>query len=120
MKLLGVFSGFYDQTVTFDATGQIWRVRELRSRFKKSWWLTPLVHTIFNPWVDVELIWQHPQQFRLEDLKERYLHAVDHDDDNLTQFVNAPELKKKIEAAQSFNDLIYVYRWMQTDHSDEN
>ena len=119
MKLLGVFSGFYEQALVFDATGKVWRASQLRSRHKKSWWLTLLVHTVFNPWVDVEISWDQPRQFQLEELKDLYLRAVDQDDDILTQFVDAPELKKKIKEAESFDDLVRVYRWMQSDHSNE-
>lgn len=119
MKLLGQFSGFYAQIVAFDAAGKVWRVKELRSRYRKSWWLMPLVYTVFNPWIDVELLWEEPRAYRLEELKERYLEAVDQDDDILTQFVDAPELKSRIAAARSFDDLVKVYRWMRTDHSDE-
>jgi hypothetical protein len=119
MKLLGVFSGFYEQALVFDATGKVWRASQLRSRYKKSWWLMPLVHTVFNPWVDVEISWEQLRSFQLEELKDLYSRAVDQDDDILTQFVDAPELKKRITAARSFDDLAGVYRWMQTDQPNE-
>ena len=119
MKLLGVFSGFYEQLEVFDATGEIWRVQELRCRYQKSWWLTILVHTVYNPWVDVSASWREPMEYRIEDLKVAYTKAVDQDDDILTQFVEASELKTKIAAAASFEDLADVYRWMEADHSDK-
>ncbi len=53
-------------------------------------------------------------------LSPEFRDAVDKDDDILTQFVEANELKKRIAAAQSFDSLVEVYRWMQTDHADEN
>lgn len=40
-------------------------------------------------------------------------------DDILAQFVEAAELKKKIAEVHSFDSLIEVYRWMETDHSHE-
>ena len=119
MKLLGVFSGFYELSEVFDAAGRAWRVEELQCRYRKSWWLTALVHTVFNPWVDVSFSWREPAEYRIKDLKTAYSNSVDQDDDILTQFVEAAELKSKIAAAESFEDLVRVYEWMKTDHSDE-
>jgi hypothetical protein len=50
---------------------------------------------------------------------ERYSEAVDKDDDILTQFVEAKELKQRIASAKSFQELVEVYNWMKTDHTDE-
>ncbi|MEN9401680.1 MAG: hypothetical protein RL091_383, partial [Verrucomicrobiota bacterium] len=62
---------------------------------------------------------REPKSFDLEELKQAYSKAVDKDDDILTQFVEAAELKKRIAEVQSFDSLIEVYRWMETDHSYE-
>jgi hypothetical protein len=115
MKLLGVFSGFYEQLMVVDSAGNGWRIREVRSSYKKSWWLTILVHTVFNPSVDVQFIWEEPRSISLEDVKSHYLKAVEADDDILTQFVEPEVLKQKIIEAKSLAALGDVCRWAQRD-----
>jgi hypothetical protein len=54
----------------------------------------------------------------LTELKDAYVKAIDADDDILTQFVEASDLKQMVEKAQTFAALVDVYRWMETDHFD--
>jgi hypothetical protein len=115
MKLLGVFSGFYEQLEVFDSAGKLWRLQELRCRQKKSRLLRLVVHLFYNPWVDVEYVWAEPRDYTLEKLRSRFLTAIDRDDDILTQFVEPEVLKKKAEAAMSFAELATVYRSSQKD-----
>lgn len=75
-------------------------------------------NTVYNPRVSVTILWREPKPFDLEELKQAYSKAVDNDD-IIAQFVEAAELKKKIAGAHSFDTLIEVYRWMETDHSYE-
>jgi hypothetical protein len=114
MKLLGLFSGFYEQLTVFDAHGKAWRVIELRSRHKTRWFHV-LVRLFYNPWVDVEFVWRAPIDYQLEDLKACYIAAVEADDDILTQFVEQEELKEKIGAAGSFAELSRIYQWAQKE-----
>jgi len=116
---LGVFSGFVEKNTVFDRDGRKWQAKGAEAPFKKSWWRVLLANSVYNPRVSVTILWHEPKPFDLEELKQAYLKAVDKDDDILTQFVEAAELKKKIAEAQSFDSLIEVYRWMETDHSDE-
>lgn len=115
MKLLGVFSGFYEQLDVFDSGGKVWRLQELRCRQKKSRWLRILVHLFYNPWVDVEYVWAVPRDYTIDELKSRYLAAIESDDDILTQFISADVLKKKTEAASSFAELASIYRNSQKE-----
>jgi hypothetical protein len=116
---LGAFSGFVEKSTVFDRDGRKWQAKGLEAPFKKSWWRVILANTVYNPRVSVTTLWREPKPFDLEELKQAYSKAVDKDDDILTQFVEAAELKKKIAEAQSFDSLIEVYRWMETDHSYE-
>jgi hypothetical protein len=42
------------------------------------------------------------------------------DEDILTQSVEAKELTKRIAEAQSFEGLVSVFQWMETDHYSED
>ncbi len=116
MKLLGVFSGFYEQRTVFDAGGRMWRLAELRSRHKTPFYRL-LVHLFYNPWVDVEFLWHAPVEYPLDDLRAVYLAAVDADDDILTQFMERKELKKEITAATSFDELSSIYQRAQRERT---
>ncbi len=69
-----------------------------------------LVNTIYNPKINVTVLWGEPKTYVLEELKTAYIKAVEKDDDILTQFVEAKELKNKISDAQSFGELIEIYQ----------
>jgi hypothetical protein len=79
-----------------------------------------LANTVYNPRITVTILWREPKAYELQELKRAYSRAVDEDDDVLTQFVDAEQLQKKIGAARSFEELIDVYKWMETDHGDED
>jgi len=92
---------------------------ERRITLQKVLVVTLLANTIYNPRVTATLIWQPPKPYSLDDLKFAYARAVEQDDDILTQFVEAEELKARISRAQSFAELVEVYHWMSSDHTDE-
>jgi len=116
---LGAFSGYAERCFVFDQEGSKWQARAVEAPFQKSWWRVLFARTVYNPTVSVTLRWNAPQQYAFEELKKAYLRAVDQDDDILTQFVEADELKKKITETRTFDRLVEVYRWMQTNDGDE-
>jgi len=116
---LGAFSGFAEKLVVFDRDGKKWQARVVDLPFEKSWWRVLLAHTVYNPTIPITVRWHEPRSYTLDELKQAYIRAVDEDDDILTQFVEAEELKGKIAAANSFDSLADVYQWMRTDHGDE-
>lgn len=117
---LGAFSGFAEKCFVFDGSGRKWKAHSVQAPFKKSWWRVLLAKTVYNPQISVTVLWHAaPSEYKLDELKLAYLDAVDKDDDILTQFVEADELKRKIADAQRFESLAEVYRWMQTDRLSE-
>ena len=116
---LGAIGGFFEKTTVFDRDGRKWRAAGIKAPFKKSWWSVLLANTVYNPRVSVTVEWRQPSDYRLDQLKEAYSKAVDQDDDILTQFVEASELKKKIAEARTFDSLVEVYRWMETEQPYE-
>ncbi len=117
-NLLGVVGGFFKWCFVYDADGRKWQPGEVQSAFRDSWWTRLLANTIYNPQVKVNVIWNEPQTYTLTELKRTYSDAVDKDDDILTQFVEPEELKKRILAATSFEQLVQVYKWMETDQTE--
>lgn len=111
--------GFFEKSVVYDAEGRKWQAKGIDSRYRRTWWTLLLANTVYNPRITVTLVWREPKTYALEELKLVYSKAVDKDDDILTQFVEARELKKKISEAESFVNLVEVYRWMETDHIHE-
>jgi len=116
---LGAIGGFFEKTTVFDRDGRKWRAAGIKAPFEKSWWRVLLANTIYNPRTTVSIEWQCPSEYRFEELKTAYSKAVDQDDDILTQFVEAPELKRKIAEVQTFDGLVEVYRWMETEQPYE-
>jgi len=117
--LLGAIGGFFDKSTVYDSQGHQWRAKGIESSYRRSWWTVLLANTVYNPRITVTVVWRVPKPYRLEDLKLIYSKAVDKDDDILTQFLEAEELQKRISEAQSFDELVAVYEWMKTDHTDE-
>jgi hypothetical protein len=116
---LGAFSGFVEQCTVFDREGRKWQAKGVEAPFRKSWWRVLLAHTVYNPRISVRIVWSSPKAYQLDELKQAYLTAVNRDDDILTQFVEADELKRRIAGAQTFDALVEVYQWMQADPVDE-
>jgi hypothetical protein len=116
VTLLDALVGTFDGSTVYDAEGYRWESRGIESPHKKSWWLLLAAITVYNPRISVTLLWSEPKAYSLKELTTHYLKAIDEDDDILTQFVTAEELKKRVSEAQSFESLVRVYWWMETDH----
>jgi hypothetical protein len=118
IKLLGALSGFYESSVVYDSRGLRWRSKGVEIPLPRTWWTVLLANTVYNPWITITQHWHEPQPYQLQELKLLYLQAVDQDDDILTQFVEPEDLRQRISAARSFDELVAVYRWMESDHDD--
>jgi hypothetical protein len=117
--MLGAVRGFFEKCIVFDRDGRKWRSKGIKSAYRRSWWRVLLANTIYNPKITVTPIWGQSQPYTLSELKRAYSEAVEKDDDILTQFVEATELKKRIAEAKTFDELADIYKWMKIDHSDE-
>jgi hypothetical protein len=118
--LLGAISGQFSRLIAYDANGRKWLSKGINSSYQRTWWRVLLANTVYNPRMTIDLVWSEPVPYALDELKRAYVHAVDLDDDILTQFVDAPELKERILLAQSFDELVAVYEWMTTDNLSED
>ncbi len=117
--LLGAIGGFFEKSTVYDSQGREWQAKGIESPYRRSWWTVLLANMGYNPRIAVSVLWRESKPYPLEELKIAYTKAVNKDDDILTQFVEADELKGRISQAQSFAELVEVYRWMETDHTDQ-
>src|SRR5512143_1000168 len=104
--LLGAIGGFFDKNIVYDAEGRRWQAKGIECPYRRTWWTVFLANTVYNPRITVTVLWRKPKAYALEELKLAYSKAVDKDDDILTQFVEAAELKKRISEAESFDQLV--------------
>jgi len=97
----------------YDSSGGTWKFRfdnaGRRSPYDR------LLAAIHNPIEEVAIIWSRIGIYALAELREVYLDALAHDDDNLMQFAEADELSSQIQLCKSFQDVLSTWRWMRGD-----
>jgi len=74
-----------------------------------------LAATIYNPQLTVRYEYQSIGPYELADLKQALVRAIDKDDDILTQFHNAQDLKQRVTDARTFDDVVDVLVYAATD-----
>jgi hypothetical protein len=74
-----------------------------------------LAATIYNPRLTVRYEYRSLGPYELTELRRTLHAAVECDDDVLTQFHEADELKRRIDGAASFDDVAEVLRSAATD-----
>jgi len=92
------------RVVLFDSSDQAWQVERIEPQQPESA-LNKLISTISNGKVAVRTTVKAIEK-SLQAAKEALTTAVDADDDILTQFTNAPELKTAINKAESYETLV--------------
>jgi hypothetical protein len=99
--------------VGFDAGGEKWLVSKDSFRYPDTWWMRLLANTIYNPLFEAELRWASAGQYTIDELREQVCSAVERDDDVLTQFTEAEEIKKAVHDCQSFEEVTARLRKMK-------
>ena len=76
-------------------------------------WMPPkfLALTIYNPSIVVQYDYRSVGQYEVDDLKQALADAIDRDDDILTQFHEADELKELLANAKTFDGVLKVLRF---------
>ena len=76
-------------------------------------WMPPkfLALTIYNPSVLVRYDYRSVGPYEVDDLKQALADAIDQDDDILTQFHEADELKELLGNAKTFDGVLKVLRF---------
>jgi hypothetical protein len=117
---LGAINGFFEKSIVYDANGRRWRSKGVEPSYRRTWWTILLANTVYNPRITVTLLWREPEPYGLDELRRAYSKAVDNDDDILTQFVEAADLRDRISTAQSFDELVAVYQSMEGANSPDH
>jgi len=99
--------------VGFDASGEKWLVSKDSFRYPDTWWMRLLANTIYNPRFEAELQWTPAGHYTFAELQDQVCSVVDRDDDVLTQFTGAEEIKKAVHECQSFEELTGTLRKMK-------
>jgi len=73
-----------------------------------------LASTLYNPRVKVRYEYS-ATNYSLDDLKRALTKAIDRDDDILTQFREADDLKSRVAKASSFDDVIAVLQYAASE-----
>ena len=76
-------------------------------------WMPPkfLALTIYNPSILVQYDYRSVGPYEVDDLKQALADAIDRDDDILTQFHEADELKELLANARTFDGVLKVLRF---------
>ena len=107
-SLYAFVKGYWSRLKLFDASGMEWAVAEAvptRPCSQLAKWLAPIC---YNPIITVTLRFEKPRHYTVDRLRQLVCQAIDHDEDIMTQFVEADALKAHVQATTSLADLIAV------------
>jgi hypothetical protein len=106
--LYGYIRHTADEGIYYDKDGFKWTSAIYSRKFKPSFLTKLLANTFYNPTIKVERTWTKIGRYELSELKEEVNHCIDLDDDVLTQFIGASELKLKVKQSNSFEELVWL------------
>ena len=101
--------------VVYDSEGLVWNYRWERPKKRPGMW-AEVIAQIYNPVLEVNVVWARIREYPFEELRKGYIDAVELDDDILTQFVDGEELMERIKQAVDFPALVEVWNWANSDH----
>ena len=81
-----------------------------------------LAQPLFAPFLfmrEIAITWIQRQPYQLSELRDAYLRGIEHDDYWLTRFVDEEELKRRVRACQTFEELLLTWRWTKTETPDD-
>lgn len=105
-----VIGNFFSDAAAFDRNGTLWHVSEVLTPYPLNFIRKFLARTVFNPRIRIDVHWKVHRQFELDELKDMLRQIVDSDDDVITQFISAKELKSRIDKASTFENLLKKIR----------
>jgi hypothetical protein len=102
----------YDSNCTiYDSEGAAWAFHFAGRREKFSLF-DRLLAEVYNPSREFPVSYCKLRSYQFAELQGAYLEGVAHDDDILTQFVEAGELTERITQCSTFGELIETWQWM--------
>ncbi len=120
-----------DDSELYDPYGNRWTFRFINENIKNDFKTRLLANTFYNPMVSVNLDWKQTGTYDLNELKNAIFLCVDKDDDVITQFEEADEIKNEIRKCMSFEEILSTLdkmvfkvdekkRWEEEQKRDEN
>ena len=104
----------YDsKCLIYDSEGAAWGFHYVGRKQKFSLF-DRLLAEVYNPSREFPVSYSKLRGYQFAELQGAYLDAVAHDDDILTQFVEAGELAKRITKCSTFGELLETWQWMST------
>lgn len=109
-SLYGLAKGLHKNLRLYDCSGLCWEVLQVKGPLPMNFWTRLLAQTVYNPRFQVKITWKEAQPYTLDDLKLILKRKTEEDDDILTQFTEADQLKGIIEGCKTFEELLSQLR----------
>ena len=90
----------------YDQLGIEWKSEIVSSNQKITFLSKLLAKSLYNPLVAIKRSWIQNGNCTLQDLVKKINYCIDNDDDVLTQFVDADNLKSKVDMCEDFDSLV--------------
>ena len=118
-SLLWLSKGTVSETLYFDGFSKLWKSRIKPETFKPTLLKRLLAETFYNPVLQIDRVWTQADTYTIDKLKELIIQCINEDDDILTQFIEADNLKARIQDCQDFFDIIGVLTRYVFDPDEE-
>jgi hypothetical protein len=85
-----------------------------------SLWRRLLAQTIYNPARPVPVAYDAVGEYSISEIKEKIVSCLPRDDDIITQFLDAAEIRRLLDRADSFEELAEAVRAIQGQHEADS
>jgi hypothetical protein len=106
-------------SVAFDGDGRMWTYELIAENVKDNFLTRLLANTVYNPSIEVQPRWTLKENYELSKLKSVLNGCIDKDDDILTQFVEAENIKQDNIDSKTFEDIYAVLNKYVFDVDEE-
>ena len=90
----------------YDGNGKVWKSQITPLAYKPTLFKKLLACTFYNPVLSVKRTWDQVNAYPLPELKDQIVRCIDKDDDILTQWIGADELKKELLTCNDFSAIV--------------
>ena len=115
-SLLAVINRYFEGITIYRDDGVKLSIEPTPAPPERSLWNVVLANTIYNPVRVYAVRYRERGSYLLGEVKENILAAVATDDDILTQFLDASEIKSRLDRSESFEDIVDLVRAMSSEH----
>src|SRR6185369_511044 len=122
VPLSNIIRGADASWIIYDASGITWSFRYTRPPEGFSLLSRLLAHPLFGLFLfmrEIAITWIVREPYQISELRDAYLRGIEHDDYWLTRFVDEADLKRRVKACQTFQELLLTWRWTKTETPDD-